>query len=215
MMREKPDGFWDLVIADPPYGLDLANMNMGAGKSKKSSKIQNRKWRPKSWDKEMPTAKYFKELFRVSKNQIIWGGNYFELPSCKNYVIWDKEIPQGLSFADCEMAWTSFDKAPKMFRYSAYLDKGNKVHPTQKPVALYKWLLQNYAKPGDKILDPMMGSGSSRIAAWDMGFEYWGCELDSDYFSGQEKRFAAHTAKPLLFQPGEMYNFEQTKLFTE
>ena len=119
-------------------------------------------------------------MFRISKNQIIWGGNYFDLPSCKNYVIWDKEIPKGLSFADCEMAWTSFNNSPKMFRYSAYLDKLNKFHPTQKPVALYKWLLDKYAKQGDKILDTHLGSGSSRIAAYEMGFDFTAFELDKE-----------------------------------
>src|SRR5574344_1630692 len=139
-MKTIPAQYYDLAIVDPPYGIDLANMNMGAGKSKKSSKIENRKWKPKDWDKNTPNNEYFDEIFRVSKNQIIWGGNYFNLPPCKNYVIWDKEIPLGLSFADCEMAWTSFKCAPKIFRYSAYLDKRNKIHPTQKPVQLYKWL---------------------------------------------------------------------------
>jgi site-specific DNA-methyltransferase (adenine-specific) len=188
-MADKPDNHFDLAIVDPPYGLDLANMNMGVGKSKKASKIQNRKWKPKDWDKETPTPEYFTELFRVSKNQIIWGGNYFDLPPCKNYIIWDKEIPEGLSFADCEMAWTSFDKAPKMFRHSAYLDKANKFHPTQKPVALYDWLLSNYAKEGDLILDTHVGSGSSRIAAYKGGFNFTGYEIDPEYYALQEARF--------------------------
>ena len=214
-MKQMPDKCVDLIIADPPYGIDLANMNMGAGKGAKCSKIKNRNWEAKDWDKSTPEQIFFDELKRVSKNQIIWGGNYFDLPPCKNYAIWDKEIPEGLSFADCEMAWTSFDKAPKMFRYSAYLDKANKQHPTQKPVALYKWLLTNYAKPGQKIFDPMMGSQSSRIAAYDMGFDYYGCELDREYFEQGEARFKAHTAKPTLFAPKEMYQFEQVKLFQD
>jgi len=221
MMREKPDGFWDLVIADPPYGIN---------ESKRVSYHPNAltKYRPGKWDKTPPGEKFFEELFRVTKNQIIWGGNYFDLPPCAKPLIWDKMQPEGIDQAMFEYAWQSNSKIQaKIYRQSATSNSNNvsnnkqlarvsmRIHPTQKPVALYKWLLQNYAKPGDKILDPMMGSGSSRIAAWDMGFEYWGCELDSDYFAGQEKRFAAHTAKPLLFQPGEMYNFEQTKLFTE
>ena len=194
-MARYPDKYFDLAIVDPPYGIDLGNMNMGIGKSPKASKAKNRKWRAKDWDKEIPNIKYFNELFRISKNQIIWGGNYFDLPSCKNYVIWDKEIPKGLSFADCEMAWTSFNNAPKMFRYSAYLDKANKFHPTQKPVKLYKWLLQNYAKQGDKILDTHLGSGSSRIAAYEMGFDFTAFELDKEYFDAQEKRYKAHIAQ--------------------
>lgn len=198
-MQQFPDNYFELAIVDPPYGLDLANMNMGVGKSKKASKIQNRKWVAKDWDKEVPTKAYFAELFRVSKNQIIWGGNYFELPPCKNYVIWDKEIPLGLSFADCEMAWTSFNNAPRIFRHSAYLDKKNKFHPTQKPVKLYRWLLQNYAKEGDKILDTHLGSGSSRIASDMEGFDFYACELDKDYFEASCKRFDEYKKQIKLF----------------
>ena len=198
-MARYPDKYFDLAIVDPPYGIDLGNMNMGIGKSSKASKAKNRKWKAKDWDKEIPNIKYFNELYRISKNQIIWGGNYFNLPSCKNYVIWDKEIPKGLSFADCEMAWTSFNNAPKMFRYSAYLDKKNKFHPTQKPVALYKWLLHNYAKQGDKILDTHLGSGSSLIAAYDMGFDFTAFELDEEYFYAQEKRFNQFKSQLKLF----------------
>ncbi len=199
LMARYPDNYFDLAIVDPPYGLDLANMNMGAGKSKKASKIQNRKWVAKDWDKSVPSTEYFVELFRVSKSQIIWGGNYFQLPPCKNYVIWDKQMPQGLSFADCEMAWTSFDKAPKIFRHSAYLDKANKMHPTQKPIKLYKWLLMNYAKPNDKILDTHLGSGSIAIACYDLGFDLTACELDTDYFNGAVKRLENHKLQLKIF----------------
>jgi site-specific DNA-methyltransferase (adenine-specific) len=195
LLRRTPDKFYQLAIIDPPYGLDLANMNMGIGKTKKASKAKNRKWKPKDWDKETPTAEYFTELFRVSKNQIIWGGNYFDLPPCKNYIIWDKEIPEGLSFADCEMAWTSFDKAPKIFRYSAYLNKSEKFHPTQKPPQLYKWLLDKYAKQGDKILDTHLGSGSIAIAAHDYGFELTACELDVDYYNKAIERIKNHISQ--------------------
>jgi site-specific DNA-methyltransferase (adenine-specific) len=174
-------------------------MNMGVGKSKKASKIQNRKWKPKDWDKETPTPEYFAQLFRVSKNQIIWGGNYFDLPPCKNYIIWDKEIPEGLTFADCEMAWTSFGNAPKIFRHSAYLDKANKFHPTQKPVKLYDWIFNKYAKQNDLILDTHLGSGSSRIAAYKNKINFVGCELDKEYFEAQEKRFEQFTAQLTLF----------------
>jgi site-specific DNA-methyltransferase (adenine-specific) len=174
-------------------------MNMGAGKSKKASKIQNRKWKQKDWDKETPTPEYFAQLFRVSKNQIIWGGNYFDLPPCKNYIIWDKEIPEGLSFADCEMAWTSFDKAPKMFRHSAYLDKANKFHPTQKPVKLYDWIFYKYAKEGQSILDTHVGSGSSRIAANKAGLHFTGFEIDTEYYEKQEKRFKDFVSQLRMF----------------
>jgi site-specific DNA-methyltransferase (adenine-specific) len=199
LMKQYPDKYFSLAVIDPPYGLDLANMNMGIGKSKKASKIQNRKWKPKDWDKETPSKEYFDELFRVSKNQIIWGGTYFDLPPCKNYIIWDKEIPEGLSFADCEMAWTSFDKAPKICRYSAYLDKNSKFHPTQKPIYLYSWILKNYAKEGDKIFDSHLGSGSSRIAAHKAKLDFVGCEIDAEYFEKQEKRFKQFISQLKIF----------------
>jgi len=195
LLKQTPDKYYDLCIVDPPYGLDLANMNMGAGKSKKASKIQNRKWKPKDWDKNAPTQEYFNELFRISKNQIIWGGNYFELPPCKNYIIWDKEIPKGLSYADCEMAWTSFCNAPKMFRYSAYLDKATKIHPTQKPIDLYDWVVSKYAKPEFKIIDTHLGSGNIAHAIDksnkldNMNLSFVGIELDTEYFEAAVKRF--------------------------
>lgn len=200
-MKQIPDKYFELAIVDPPYGINLANMNMGIGKSKKASKAKNRKWVAKDWDKLSPTADYFTELFRVSKNQIIWGGNYFNLPACHGFVIWDKEIPAGLSFSDCEFAWISFKKAAKIFKYSAYLDKNGKFHPTQKPVKLYRWLLKNYAKPGDKILDTHLGSGSSRIACHDMGFDFLGFELDPEYFEKAEHRYLQHIRQQVLFPP--------------
>ncbi len=193
------DNQFDLAIVDPPYGIDLANMNMGIGKSKKASKIENRNWSPKNWDINKPTKEYFIELFRLSKNQIIWGANYFELPICYGYAIWDKEIPLGMSFSDCELAWHSFKKASRFFRYSAYLDKKSKFHPTQKPIALYKWLLKNYAKPNDTILDTHVGSGSSRIACWEMGYDFTGYEIDKDYWKSQEKRFNIVKNQQTLF----------------
>jgi len=190
---------YDLAIVDPPYGIDLANMNMGLGKSKKASKKENREWIAKDWDNNAPDEFYFKALFEASENQIIWGGNYFNLPPCYGYVIWDKERPEGLSFSDCEMAWYSFKKVPSIFRYSAYLDKKNKFHPTQKPVQLYKWLLTNYAKEGDTILDTHGGSMSIAISCWDLGFDLDICELDTDYFNDAVKRFENHIAQGQLF----------------
>ena len=199
-MAEYPDKYFDLAVVDPPYGLDLANMNMGAGKGKKCSRIENRKWKPKDWDRNTPDFKYFDELFRISNNQIIWGGNYFELPPCKNYIIWDKEIPEGLSFADCEMAWTSFNNAPKMFRYSAYLNKAEKFHPTQKPVKLYDWIYTKYLPKGGKVIDTHLGSGSDRIAADKAGnIDFVGFELDKDYFKAQEKRWAEYKKQLTLW----------------
>ena len=194
-----PDNSFDLAIVDPPYGIDLANMNMGAGKSKKASKIKNRKWVAKDWDKSTPTKEYFDNLIRVSKHQIIWGGNYFELPPCPHYIIWDKEIPEGLSFADCEMAWTSYNKAPRMFRYSAYRDKDGKIHPTQKPVKLYEWLLHNYAKQGDTIIDTHLGSGSIAMACHNKGYDLMAYEIDKDYFTATSKRIKDHIAQLTMF----------------
>ena len=195
VMSTFKDKQFDLAIVDPPYGIDLANMNMGAGKSKKASKIENRKWKPKDWDKNTPTKEYFDELFRVSKNQIIWGGNYFELPPCYGYVIWDKEITKGLSFSDCEMAWHSFKKAPRMFRYSAYLDKKSKFHPTQKPVKLYKWLLNKYAEKGQSVLDTHLGSGSIAVACHDLGYDLTGIEIDKEYYDAAVKRYNQHKSQ--------------------
>jgi site-specific DNA-methyltransferase (adenine-specific) len=199
LMARYPDKYFDLAIVDPPYGLDLANMNMGLGKNKKASKIKNRKWSKKNWDNEVPTKDYFNELFRVSKNQIIWGGNYFDLGICNKFIIWDKEVPEGLSFSDCEYAWTSFNGANKIFRYSAYLNKHEKFHPTQKPPQLYKWLLDKYGKQGDKILDTHLGSGSIAIACHDYGFDLTSCELDKEYFDKAMQRINNHTAQTKLF----------------
>ena len=199
LMARYPDKYFDLAIVDPPYGLDLANMNMGIGNTPKASKAKNRKWKNKDWDLETPTDEYFTELFRVSKNQIIWGGNYFDLGACEHFVIWDKEIPKGLSFSDCEFAWTSFKGANKMFRYSAYLDKADKIHPTQKSPNLYKWLLDKYAKEGDKILDTHLGSMSIAIACHDYGFELTGCELDPEYYTKGIERVQRHVNQLKLF----------------
>jgi len=199
LMKEFEDNHFELAIVDPPYGIDLANMNMGAGKSAKASKIENRKWKAKDWDKNTPSAEYFEELMRVSKHQIIWGGNYFELPPCYGYVIWDKQIPEGLSFADCEMAWTSIKRAAKIFSYSAYKDKKFKFHPTQKPIRLYTWLLANYAKEGDKILDTHVGSASSLIACHQLGYDVTGCELDEEYYKLAQQRIKEETAQLSLF----------------
>jgi len=199
LMSRYPDKYFDLAIVDPPYGINLANMNMGIGKTKKASKIKNRKWKPKEWDIQIPKDNYFNELFRVSKNQIIWGGNYFNLGICNNFIIWDKEVPQGLSFSDCEYAWTSFNGANKIFRYSAYLNKNQKFHPTQKPPQLYKWILNKYAYQDNKILDTHLGSGSIAIACYDYGFNLTACELDKEYFDLAMKRINNHILQQKLF----------------
>lgn len=199
LMARYPDNYFELAIVDPPYGINLANMNMGIGNTKKASKAKNRKWKPKDWDNEIPKDEYFIELQRVSKNQIIWGGNYFNLGICNKFIIWDKEVPEGLSFSDCEYAWTSFSGANKIFRYSAYLNKSEKFHPTQKPPQLYKWLLDKYAKQGDKILDTHLGSGSIAIACHDYAFELTACELDAEYYEKAIQRIKNHTNQQKLF----------------
>ena len=199
LLRQTPDNYYSLALVDPPYGIDLANMTMGIGNTPKASKAKNRKWKAKNWDNSIPSNEYFKELFRVSKNQIIWGGNYFNLGVCNKFIIWDKEIPEGLSFSDCEYAWTSFSGSNKIFRYSAYLNKNEKFHPTQKPPQLYKWLLDKYANEGDKILDTHLGSGSIAIACHDYKFELTACELDKDYYDKAIERIKNHVAQLKLF----------------
>ncbi len=199
VMARYPDKYFDLAIVDPPYGIDLANMNMGAGNKPKHCNNKRRGFTAKDWDKNPPESEYFVELKRVSKNQIIWGGNYFDLGTCYGFCIWDKGSPDGMSFSDCEFAWHSFRKVAKLFKYSTYLNKGDKIHPTQKPVALYDWLLMNYAKQNDLILDTHVGSGSSRIAANKNGFEFIGCEIDVEYFEAQEARFKDFTSQLRLF----------------
>lgn len=213
-MAEFPDKFFELAIVDPPYGIGEDGGDKKRGRLKDNyKKVVNHK--KKAWDLTKPKCEYFKELMRVSKNQIIWGGNYFtnDLSEKMGWVFWDKLI--GGDFSDGELAWTSFDRALRKFTYSYHGDTSgghNRIHPTQKPIALYKWILQNYAKPGDKILDTHLGSGSSRIAAYDMGFDFWGYELDADYFEAMENRFKTHISKPTLFAPEQMYDFKQTAL---
>jgi len=190
VMKQTPDDYFDLVLTDPPYGIDLANMNMGIGNTPKASKKENRKWENKDWDSDVPSDEIFSEIFRVSKNQIIWGGNYFNLPPHKFYILWDKQIPNGLSFADCEMAWTSYDKAPRIFRYSAYRDKAGKLHPTQKPLMLFEYCIEEAQAKGDvvKVFDPFMGSGTTAIACKSLGLDWCGCELEADYVEIANKR---------------------------
>jgi len=200
------DGYFDLAVVDPPYGIGASE---GYGRSLR----KNKRITEKNWDDSRPDALYFKELFRVSKNQIIWGGNYFGLPATRCYIVWDKQNA-GRNFADCEMAWTSFDQVARIFVYRVANDFRERFHPTQKPIALYRWIFQNYAKPGDRILDTHLGSGSSRIAAYDMGLDFYSCELDPDYFAAQEKRFSDHISKPQLFAPEQQYNFKQAEIFT-
>lgn len=208
-MKGLPDGFADLAICDPPYGIG-DRLSNGGGKLK-NTPMATLYRKSRKWDDVKPGDWFFQEVFRVSKNSIIWGGNYFVLPPSRGIIFWDKE--QYLNtLSQFELGWTSFDCPAKVFRLVS--TDLLRFHPTQKPIALYKWLLTNYAKPGQTIFDPIMGSQSSRIAAWDMGFDYYGCELDEDYFRDGCKRFEQHRAnKTSLFEPGQMYQFEQQKLF--
>jgi len=212
-MRQMDDKAFDLAIVDPPYGI-------GADKTQNeqatSGRVSNgggwRAYKQTSWDNAIPPDEYFNELKRVSRQQIIWGGNYFST-NLTGVVIWDKGVNGTMK--EGELAATSFNtfKTFRLSRVDAYINGGeNKIHPTQKPVALYKWLLQNYAKPGDTILDTHLGSQSSRIAAWDLGFDFTGFELDEDYFKTGCERFADHIAQPKLFTP-EAVTVEQSDLF--
>jgi site-specific DNA-methyltransferase (adenine-specific) len=195
-MARYPDKYFDLAIVDPPYGININN-NMGRRKGDKHSGHKKVKW-----DNETPNDEYFNELFRVSKNQIIWGGNYFKLPLTGAWLFWDKIMPFNLSFSMGELAWMSIGKTIRKveLRHHGFINSDTKkIHPTQKPVALYKWLLYNYAKQGDKILDTHLGSGSSRIAAYDMGIDFTAFELDKEYFDAQEKRFHQFKSQLKLF----------------
>lgn len=198
-MREFPDNYFDLAIVDPPYGLGYDTMaEKNGGQQSKNGAAKKRNYHGGGWDIK-PSKAYFDELMRVSKNQVVWGGNYFTdcLPPSKSFVCWDKRYT-GLvrSFADCEYAWCSEQLGvARMFRYvwdgmiqGNMKNKEDRIHPTQKPVALYKWILDNYAKPGDKILDTHVGSASSLIACEDFGFQYVGFEIDANYYRlGQER----------------------------
>ena len=195
-LKRYADNHFDLAIVDPPYGIEI-NMNMGRKKG------QKKRHNDKDWDNSIPEDIYFKELFRVSKNQIIWGGNYFPLPLTKSWIFWDKNVPEGVSFADGELAWTSFDKTlvKAKIDYSGFqgMDDGGKIHPTQKPVRLYDWIFKKYATAGDLILDTHLGSGSSRIAAYKAGLNFVGFEIDQEYYEKQEKRFNDFKSQLRLF----------------
>jgi site-specific DNA-methyltransferase (adenine-specific) len=195
-MRGLPDKAFALAIVDPPYGIGAANMTMGSGIHAFT--------KGKQWDNCIPDAPYFDELFRVSKNQIVWGGNYFNLPPSRCFLIWDKgEGFYNRSYAECEMAWTSFDANAKIFKRNplAMGDYKGKIHPTQKPVALYRWLLANYARPGDTILDTHMGSGSIAIACHYAGHRLTACELDAEYYRDALERVERETRQQTLFTP--------------
>ena len=192
LMSEYQDNHFELAIIDPPYGINASNM-----------KMNNNNHVFKSWDTNKPNKAYFNELFRVSQNQIIWGGNYFDLPPFGCVLVWDKKQPEGVTFSMVEIAWTSFKSKSKVFyQFPSHVTQGKKIHPTQKPVKLYKWLLEKYAKPGDKILDTHAGSCSIAIACHYMGFDLTACELDKDYYEAAMKRIKEETAQISMFDGG-------------
>lgn len=218
-MRSLPDNAFDLAVVDPPYGggsekdadktFNGALVGRFGGRFEKYGIKASRTGGTLAdkygknityWD-IAPGENYFKELFRVSKNQIIWGGNYFSLPPTRCFLVWRKlTISENFTMAMCEYAWTSFNSNAKVFECAPQGKQGDpRFHPTQKPVALYAWIFANYAKPGDKILDTHLGSGSSRIAAWNAGLDFVGCEIDKTYFDLEEKRFEEHTRQLRIF----------------
>lgn len=186
-MRLFPDKFFDLAVVDPPYGIGIDGQKSCLCKNPK----HNRKHHEfKGWD-IAPGSEYFKELMRVSRCQIIWGGNYFSehLPSQKGWIVWYKG-QQGLTMSDCELAWSSIKTPARVVTINrCELNKEGTIHPTQKPIALYAWIFKNFSRGGQKILDTHLGSGSSRIAAYKMGLDFYGCELDKEYFDKMEERF--------------------------
>jgi len=233
-MRDMPDKYYSLCICDPPYGINAPNMQMGNAPNRKGKEqYPNESWAVKlkknrlqrlnggggklkdrilnksviTWDYEKPSPEYFKELFRISVNQIIWGGNYFGLPATRGIVCWDKVQPWE-NFSQWEMAWTSFDCPAAMFRFSN--TGGNitkfkkKIHPTEKPIELYKYLLLKFAKPGDKILDTHGGSMSIALACHDLGYDLDLFEIDEDYFKAGKERLERHQRQQTLFKPEEL-----------
>jgi site-specific DNA-methyltransferase (adenine-specific) len=195
LLRQTPDKYFDLAIVDPPYGIDInPNMGLKKGQKKRHKKIH--------WDNAIPDESYFKELMRVSKNQIIWGGNYFPLPPTKHFIFWDKMNPEGLSFSDGEMAWTSFNRAIR--KWSRKNAIPGKIHPTQKPIELYGWIIANYANPDNRILDTHLGSGSIAIAVeksnrFDkMNLRLVGVEIDEEYYQKARNRFNQFSQQGVL-----------------
>lgn len=227
-MKSIPDKFFDLAVVDPPYGINAPNMKMGTNLNRKrggyngesvaqrikkgrlntgSGKLKNRALNTMNcdWDSNPPSKEYFNELFRVSRNQVIWGGNYFPLPPTRGILCWDKLQPWE-NFSQFELAWTSFDCPAAIIRLSntGGANKETKIHPTQKPVKLYEWVFEKFAKPGYKILDTHIGSGSSRIAAYKMGFDFYGTEIDKSYFNAMQDRFNKECLDRVMTEKGEL-----------
>jgi len=214
-LKRYADNHFDLAIVDPPYGIgfDRENPTMSAGVRKDGTKRKMASWSnpkekgytKKDWDKETPSEEYWKELMRVSKNQIVWGGNYFSdyLKPHGGWIVWEKGVPEGMSLSQAELAWNSCLNSVRIVKvlWAGYkkADNEDRFHPTQKPVRLYDWILMNFAKPNDLILDTHLGSGSSRIAAYKGGFNFVGFEIDQEYYEKQEKRFNDFKSQLRLF----------------
>ncbi len=205
-MRDKPDNYYDLAIVDPPYGVKIGSQSMGLGGGF-TKHLKEKPYKRGDWDNAIPTADYFNELFRVSKNQVVWGGNYMVeyLPPKSCWIFWDKKNGSS-DFGDGELAWTSFSTPIRVISFlwagciqGDMRNREKRIHPTQKPQYIYRWLLKNYAKEGDKILDTHGGSMSSAIACHMEGFDLDICELDEDYFNDAVKRFKLNTVQGRLF----------------
>ena len=212
-MKGLPDNAFDLAIVDPPYGIgDKAFSRPGKNARPFSALYDGHEWTDTAPEKE-----YFIEIMRVASNYIIWGGNYFVLPPSRGFIYWDKVVYVP-NFSAGELAYSSFQRPSSCFRHQwsgafKASERGNSnIHPTQKPIALYKWLLKNYAKPGQTIFDSHVGSGSIRIACHDMGYDFTGCELDPDYHAAQEDRFNTHKAQGQLFDPVELTKNEYVQV---
>ena len=206
LMARYSDNHFELAIVDPPYGIGFGEFNR-TNKNSDGTRVKANKYKQSNWDDKIPNDNYFKELKRVSKNQIVWGGNYFPYlwkTGCKGFIFWYKGNPVP-NFADGELAYTSFNKVAKMYNYRYYGNlEGNtsateKYHPTQKPIALYEWLLMNYAKEGDKILDTHLGSGSIALACHNLNFDLTACELDTEYYNAAMKRLKQHQQQLTMF----------------
>lgn len=201
-MKQYPDKYFDLAIVDPPYGIGMDNQKVRSKPNRPNSiaRAGINQYNKSSWDFDIPSKKYFSELYRISVNQIIWGANYFceFIPNGKGWIYWDKQMGDN-NFSSGEFAYQSIKIKSSYFSYPSMRVQNTRIHPTQKPIQLYKWLLLNYAKKGDKILDTHLGSGSSRIAAYDMGYEFIGFELDQNYFEASDKRFKDHISQLSLF----------------
>ena len=204
LLKRTPDNYYELSIVDPPYGIDA---NLKRGDTGKNKHIKQKDYHVGDWDSEIPSKEYFTELKRVSKNQIIWGGNYFldYLNNTSCMIVWDK-VNGTNSYADCELAWTSFNTSVRKFewRWHGFLqqnmaNKQDRIHPTEKPIALYEWILINYAEEGSKIIDTHLGSGSIAIACHNRKFNLTACELDPTYFKEALKRLKTHQSQLTMF----------------